>query len=240
MSTGDAVPVLALHCLLASGAAWRPLAARLARPLVRVDLPGHGAAPDAAGDLMAQSVAHALAHAPEGPIDFVGHSFGACVALRIMADHPGRIRRAVLVEPVLFAAAPEPERGLGHDPDAVHAALARGDRAGALRSFHGDWGGGPLNAMPAASRAYMEARMPLFAATVPALLHDDGAVLARLPDRPVALVRGDCSPAVMKHILDGLAARMPRAETQVIEGAGHMIPFTHPEALGQVVERTLG
>lgn len=39
------------------------------------------------------------------PVDVIGHSFGATVALRLALERPELVRSLVLVEPVLFAAA---------------------------------------------------------------------------------------------------------------------------------------
>ncbi|MEM7711006.1 MAG: alpha/beta fold hydrolase, partial [Pseudomonadota bacterium] len=64
--------VLALHCGLASGAAWKPLAAALPEAaLTCPDLPGHGAAPDwdASRDFQDQALELALAAMPDGPAD---------------------------------------------------------------------------------------------------------------------------------------------------------------------------
>jgi pimeloyl-ACP methyl ester carboxylesterase len=79
----------------------------------------------------------------DGPLDVVGHSYGALVALRFALDHPDRVRRLVVVEAPLppgqieenrallgirpddMLALMDPERlrgaihEAGHDPDAL-------------------------------------------------------------------------------------------------------------------------
>lgn len=67
------------------------------RPVIGVDLLGHGNAPkphdpDAYADLTERIVA-AL---PEGPVDAVGFSLGALTLLRAALDEPNRFRRMVL------------------------------------------------------------------------------------------------------------------------------------------------
>jgi pimeloyl-ACP methyl ester carboxylesterase len=106
----DAPPVLALHCSLSHAGEWSALAARLTGlRLVAADQPGHGRQPDWDGhsDLHAQAVREAAAMAAVlgAPVDVIGHSFGATVALRLALEQPELVRRLVLVEPVLFAAA---------------------------------------------------------------------------------------------------------------------------------------
>ena len=234
-------PILALHCMLASGGAWRGVAAHLDRPLLRPDLPGHGRAPRPEGDWMEAAVAAAWDAAPEGPVDVVGHSIGGCVALRMLADDPGRIRRLVLVEPVMFAAADPSARAANAAEMAPYgAALARGDRRAALAAFHGMWGDAPLDALPDAAVAYMAERVDLVAATVPAIVDDAGRVLDRLPpDAAPTLVTGAAPRPVMGAIETGLRARMPRMGTVRVAGAGHMAPLTHPEAVAALLRDAL-
>ncbi|KIT17957.1 alpha/beta fold hydrolase [Jannaschia aquimarina] len=240
VSGQDGAPVLALHCMLASGRAWRGVAEACARPLLCPDLPGHGRAAMPDGPYMDAALKVALAAAPDGPFDVLGHSFGAVVALRLMADHPDRIRRAVLVEPVLFAAA-DPERlALHRRKMAPYAeALQRGDRDEALRIFHGLWGDRTLDDMPDSARAYMRERIHLIGETSAVLVEDAGRILTRLPDLPVTFVTSDDPPPVMASIRDGLAARLPRMVVETVPGAGHMAPLTHPDQVARIVDTAL-
>jgi len=70
------------------------------RPVIGVDLLGHGAAPkphdpDAYADLGGRIVAAIDAEA-DGPVDAVGFSLGALTLLRLAVAEPGRFRRLVL------------------------------------------------------------------------------------------------------------------------------------------------
>nr|WP_238941563.1 alpha/beta hydrolase [Jannaschia sp. Os4] len=223
--------------MLAAGSAWRGVGAHLDRPLLRPDLPGHGRTPYAGGDWMSEAVAVARA-AGRPPFDVVGHSIGGCVALALMAE--GLVRRAVLIEPVTFAAAgPAAREAHVAEMAPYEAARAAGDAEGMLAAFHGLWGDVPLAALPQAARVYMRDRVHLVAETAPALVDDVGGVLDRLPDVPVTFVAGERAAPVVRAIRDGLAARLPRLEARVIAGAGHMAPLTHPEAVARVVAEAL-
>lgn len=226
--------VLALHCALAHGGAW----AGLNLPgvtLIAPDLPGHGGSPDWTGTDYHTDCTRAVLALMDAPMDVVGHSSGATIALRVALERPELVRRLTLIEPVLFAAA----RASGAPAFADHmrhygivaAALRDGDMMAAAAAFHGTWGAGAFAAQPAQVQAYMAERMPLIAALNPALTDDTGGLLAymRLEGLgiPVLLLEGDRSPAVIAAIQDELLRRLPQATRVIIPGAGHMLPLTH-------------
>ncbi|WGH79243.1 alpha/beta fold hydrolase [Jannaschia ovalis] len=232
--------VLALHCMLAAGAAWRGVQAALPEArLVCPDLPGHGRAPDwDGGHFMDQALELALAAAPPGALDILGHSYGGCLALRILVERPERVRSLVLVEPVMFAAAPPDLRQAQRAANAPYAAaMAAGDCDGAARAFTGMWGGGPdWDAMPERQRGYIRDRIDLIAASGPGIVEDAHDLLARLPagPPPVTLVTRTDPPAIVAGIAEGLATRLPGARTARL-GRGHMIPMEAPEALAGLI-----
>jgi pimeloyl-ACP methyl ester carboxylesterase len=239
-------PVLALHCSLAHGGAWRAVAPHLAGcRLLAPDLPGHGASPDwtGPGDCHAATtravlpLLESLAHGD--PVDLLGHSFGATVALRLALERPELVRSLMLVEPVLFAAARSaeaPEHAAWLVQAAPYrAALAEANAALAADLFQALWGAVPLARLPPRQRAYIIDRMALIAAQEPALAEDTGGLLAwqRLEGLglPVLLVEGALSPPIIGAIQTELARRLPMVSRVTIAGAGHMLPLTHPEAL---------
>ncbi len=103
---GAGPPVVMVHGLLiGSLASWyftaAPALARQRR--VRVyDLRGHGRSELAATGYdvrtMAADLAALTSDLGPGPIDVVGHSWGALVAMRFALEHPARVRRLALVE----------------------------------------------------------------------------------------------------------------------------------------------
>lgn len=242
---------LALHCSLAHGGAWGAVAERLGDALTVTlpDLPGHGRSGDwtpACAPIHDLSTAIARALAEPGPVDLIGHSFGATVALRLALEAPALVRSLTLVEPVLFAAA----RGTAvfdafFSGNADFAArLAHGDAAGAAAWFHGLWGGDTaFDALPAPQRAYIAARIHLIAFANADLIEDRAGLLA--PGRleslacPVALIEGAASPPVIAAIQAALAARLPAPRRTVVAGAGHMLPITHPDAVAAAIRAIL-
>jgi pimeloyl-ACP methyl ester carboxylesterase len=237
-------PALLLHCSLAHSGAWDGVARALSDRLhlTAPDLVGHGKGParDPGIDLHDQATGAAAGYLPDTPCHLVGHSFGATVALRLALDHPTRVASLTLIEPVLFAAA----RGLPgwQAHRAAMAALDRyfdaGDAEGATRLFLSDWGGSvPLDAMPAAQRAYMVARIWVVPESAPALEEDKAGLLPRLGALacPVLLVEGDRSPPVIAEIQTALASAIPQAGRAIIAAAGHMAPITHPAEVASAI-----
>lgn len=244
---GSGREILALHCSLAHGGAWSAVAAHLpAMTVVAPDLPGHGRSPDWDGraDLHTLTTRECLALLPGGPVDLIGHSFGATVALRMALERPEAIRTLTLIEPVLFAAA----RGAGDPAWAQNRkalqpfadCMAAGDRPGAAAAFQSVWGTGDLFAdLPASQRDYLAARIHLIPATNPTLDEDAAGLLAwgRLEGLglPVLLVEGAASPPVIAAIQTELARRLPQVTRAVVPGAGHMAPITHPAEVAALV-----
>lgn len=69
-----------------------------------------------------------------GSAHIVGHSYGGSIAMELMAQAPGRVRSAVLMEPGLLFLAPSVNAFM-ESAAPVFAAYRAGDKAGAVRSF---------------------------------------------------------------------------------------------------------
>jgi lipase len=248
---GGARPVLALHCSLAHAGAWSGLVDHLSGVTVTaLDQPGHGRAADWDGvtDLHGLTTRLSINMAERlgggQPIDVLGHSFGATVALRMALERPDLIRSLVLIEPPLFAAA----RAGGSaafapfqvEHLAVAQALADGRREDATAMFHGLWGNGAVFAnLPARQQHYMMDRIHFIAAQNPFLLEDSTGLLRYMGLEsvgvPVLLVEGGASPAIVSAVQDELARRLPQVTRLVVPGAGHMVPISHPSVVAEAV-----
>jgi pimeloyl-ACP methyl ester carboxylesterase len=238
-----------IHCSLAQSGQWSGMARHLSDALTMTafDLPGHGrSAPwdgvhEIQGVCTGIAAAFAARLAPAGPVDVIGHSFGATVGLRLALEHPALVRSLTLIESVLFAAAPD--AATARDV-AFEAAMRAGDMDGAARAFTALWGAGDAwNDIDPARRDRMAVQMPLIAAAAPALYDDAGGILhaGRLEamQAPTLLIEGGRSPAVIHEINGVLAKRIPHARRAVIGGAVHMAPVTHPGAVSAEVAKFL-
>jgi len=242
---------LAIHCTLGHSGAWRGLAAALKDDLslLAFDLPSHGKSGvwDRTGNLhdVATEMARALITAP---MDLIGHSFGATVALRIAVETPHLVRSLTMIEPVFFAVAwaDEPDLKEAHTRAnaAMTAAFASGDEREAARVFNRDWGDGtPWETMPERMKDHLTRLVHYVPASGPFLLEDSAGMLApgRLAQAamPAVLIEGDQSPQMSAKVAIALEKRLPDVERKIVEGVGHMLPVTHPEAVAPHVRELL-
>ena len=246
--------MLAIHCSLAHSGAWRGIGAALGdmATLHAFDLPCHGKS----GDWDGQGVMHdtatdmalrVLDAIGQDPIDLIGHSFGATVALRLAIEHPERVRSLSMFEPVYFAPAmaddPQFKQSYVQDTEDFDAALDANDRIGAARAFNAAWGGqSAWDDIPERTRSYMAERIFFVRHSSPFLIEDCANLLA--PGRfaaaamPVLLMQGALS-AWAAPVNAAIARRLPQCTTLSFPGLDHMAPVTQPEAVADAVRAFL-
>ncbi|TWI31523.1 alpha/beta fold hydrolase [Paracoccus sulfuroxidans] len=239
-------PALALHCMMGSSSYWRPIASALKDQVAFIapDFPGHGQSPDWEGappDLHTAATRQ-VATLIDRPMDLIGHSFGATVALRIAVAAPEAVRSLTLIEPVLFAAA-GPDRVHSREMKMVDELLAEGRDAEAARSFLTAWGGADWDGHSPASQARLARQIRLVAETGDALDKDSANILREggleAIDAPVLLVMGEKSPPIIERIVDALAHRLPDVGRARLPNAGHMLPITHPRQTAELIALNL-
>jgi pyruvate dehydrogenase E2 component (dihydrolipoamide acetyltransferase) len=127
---GTGVPILLLHGFTADSQSWGPLEKALGgdRPLIRIDLPGHGRSPRrrmASFSELARLLVEAFDEAcrAHDRVDLIGHSLGGALALALADIRPRRVRSLALIAPA----------GLGPEIDAAAlAGITRATRAESL------------------------------------------------------------------------------------------------------------
>ncbi len=235
--------MLALHCTIAHSGAWSGLAAALSAQasLIAPDMLSHGRSPDWDGrgdffDRMTELAASQL----QKPMDVIGHSFGAMIALRLAVEHPDLVRRAILIEPVFFALAKldAPDLYDQHERDAEPfvSALAAGNASQAARLFNRMWStqDSPRWAdLPDRTRAAMIRGVHVVPASNNALYKDGAGLLQpgklERAQMPVRILSGSLTHPVIPAICNSLQRLLPAATTELIPGAGHMLPISHPK-----------
>ncbi|MFT3689113.1 alpha/beta fold hydrolase [Paenirhodobacter sp.] len=251
VGTGDR-PALAIHCMLGSAEIWTPVLTPLGDRITATtfDLPGHGqSAPwqaDPAPGAYQTLATRIAAGFIDRPVDLIGHSFGASVALRIAVGAPEAIRSLTLVEPVLFSSVrgtPVWEAWSERQSHLI-TLMAQGRFEDAARSFMGVWGAGvPWDALPQKQRDRFTRQMPIIENvsqanfTDPADIFRPGGLEA--VDTPVMLIYGQRSPEICPAVCEAIAARLPDVGVASIPGAGHMAPLTHPKQVSDLIAMNL-
>lgn len=243
---GPAEAVL-LHGGAQNAHTWDTVALALDRPLVAIDLPGHGHSDwrpdkDYRPQRMAGDVAATIRLlAPQARL-LVGMSLGGLTALAALADDGALADRLVLVditpgvnerkaEPILsFVAGPEVfasfdeilERTMAFNPTRSRASLERGVRHNARPRADGTWVW--RYDLPTGERVTdLEGR---FADLWEAL----GAQRT-----PLLLVQGGLSSVVDDDDVAELRRRRPDADVVVVEDAGHSVQGDRPLELAGIL-----
>lgn len=221
---------------------WDPLVAGLApdRALIAYDQRGFGASEAAGGPYSHAEDLFALLDALDiAEADLCGMSLGGATALNFAMDHPERVRRLVLVSPLMV--------GWTWTNDWIERwkAIGRAARAGDMTQARGLWWSHPLfdalreTSAAAVMRASIESfhgRQWVLDEQRPALPDSE-----RLGDLsvPTLLLTGARDTADFRMIGDAIAA-MGRAVTRIDhEGAGHMLNLEIPEVMAGEIERFL-
>ncbi len=240
---------VALHCSLAHSGAWRGVASHLEDELTitALDLPGHGKSPvwGGYGDLTHETLKALLPLITE-PVDLIGHSFGGVLSLLIALEKPEMVRSLSLFEPVLMAVAredaPEEHQWNSRHMAEINGYIDAGDPAMGARLFLRVWGDGrPWDRLPEELQKTATRLIPFIGASQPALSDDNANLIPRLGqiNVPCVLMDGGQSPALMKTVQDGLAARIPNARRVTFESAGHMGPITHAAEVAAEIRKTM-
>ena len=246
---GDAVVLL--HSSTASGAQWKGLCDDLRRDFLVLapDLYGYGDSdgwPGTRSISLADEAAivEALARTCTGPIHLVGHSYGGAVALKAAARGKVALSSLSVIEPVAFhvlsKSDPWGDRYLAEITDVadfVQSALSTGDRDAAMHCFVDFWSGpGVWSSLSPKQRQRIMAAAPKVpldfwaAMSETATLDDYGDTHV-----PTLLMCGGDSPAVTRRIVAMLDIALPQAQLNVVPGAGHMLPLTHPAPVNEAL-----
>ncbi|SIT11048.1 Pimeloyl-ACP methyl ester carboxylesterase [Paracoccus saliphilus] len=233
--------------MLASGSYWGPISERLEGriDLQGFDMPGHGRSdpwsPEPDDPDYHTAVTRIAASFINRPLDLIGHSMGATVALRIAVAAPEAVRSLTLIEPVLFAAVPAAAQA---QPEMqIDRLLAEGREEDATRGFLSAWGSQGYDDLSERIQAQMRARIGLVAECTPTLADDRPRILREggleSIDAPVLLIAGGDSPQVIHDIAEALAARLPDVGRATVPDAGHMLPITHPDEVAGLIDVNL-
>jgi pimeloyl-ACP methyl ester carboxylesterase len=232
--TGRGSPLVLVHGTTADHARWTPLVSSLEQrfTVYALDRRGRGASGDAPAYSLDREVDDlaAVIEGIGGPVDLLGHSFGALVSLEV-APRVANLRRLALYEPPIPTA-----MALIAPPliDRLEALIAAGEREAAVTTFLAE---GPR--LPAHELAVVKS-LPAWAArveaahTIPRELRAsteytfDAARFAAVRV-PTLLLLGGASPAPFRAALELVRAAIPHAELAVMPSQQHAAMDTAPD-----------
>jgi pimeloyl-ACP methyl ester carboxylesterase len=244
----DVRPLVLAHATGFCGAVWNPMVPELRTRfrVVTLDQRGHGDSDKPEQDYTWRDFSTDLAGALDAmrlrDVYGVGHSKGGAAVAGVVAHHPGRIARAVLLDPVLMAPVPEVVQAV--NPLAVGARRRRmiwDSREQMLASFAARppfdrWRGDFLEAyVEGGTRdrgdGTVELKCP---GEIEARVYEGGvrsSSLEYLPrmNVPTLLVSGGDSLTLPPERARQAAALLPQGRLEILPGVGHFIPMEAPE-----------
>lgn len=253
--TGEPELVL-LHGGAQNAHTWDTVALALDRPLVAIDLPGHGHSDwrdehDYWPPSMADDVAVAVERFAPNAAAVVGMSLGGLTAICLAAQHPHLVRRLGIVDVtpgtdhkkaegiVAFISGPEYFSGfdeilartIEHNPTRSESSLRRGVLHNARELPDGRW-----------SWRYDPARGWKSAEAGAEVAEYFGPLWAKVDDitAPITLVLGGRSSVVGPEDVDELRRRQPSVVVHTVPDAGHSIQGDQPIVLAGLLAELLG
>ena len=246
-SYGQGRPLVIVSGALFASELWQRVVPglSLSRSLYVVDRRGRGKSGDAPSYAPEREVEDLLAvlEGLPGPVDLLGHSSGAILALQAAQRTTSQLARLIVYEPPVFFA--ESDRIAADLPERLDALLRAGTPEAAVETFFRE---GPraseseLRAMKAGSGwAHM---VKALAHTVPydARVQRAFSVATTELERirvPTLMLLGAASPARMRSAAERIAASLPNARLSELAGQQHVAMLLAPALFADVVNNFL-
>ncbi|HET7542594.1 MAG TPA: alpha/beta hydrolase [Polyangiaceae bacterium] len=212
------------------------------RRAVVVDRRGRGKSGDHSAYSVTREIEDLLAvlEGVGGPVDLLGHSAGAILALHVALRSPANLERLIVYEPPVFLAAAD---RVGSDlPERLEVLLAQGRHETAVETFFREG--------PRASEAELRGMKagPAWALMVKELAHTvaydahvqrsfseaDAAALSRVRI-PALMLLGAASPARVRGAAETISARLPAATLRELPGQQHVAMLSAPALFASAV-----
>ena len=241
---GQGQPIVLIHGLTADNQSWAPLEKALGsgRPLIRIELPGHGKSPKRRiksfvdlARMLVETFDAATQNADT--VHLIGHSLGAALAAAIADIRPHKIASLSLIAPA----------GLGPEIDAAALnGIIRASRAESLAPWLRRLTATPDGITDDYARAAMKPRqdpaLRACQADMAEALFPDGvqafdlhAAFARI-EAPVQILWGR-NDRILPH-MQALAAGGDFA-IHLLQGAGHIPQIECPDRVARIVTRLI-
>lgn len=216
---GEGSPVLVVHGMASSAAAWEGALGALAQAGARAiafDRRGYGASgapqPYAATTVQeqAQDAAALLDALDVAPALLIGDQLGALVVLELLVRRPELARAAVLADPLLHAFVPAATKALAVERELLEEALRSGGTEAAVRAWLGAAGSCDAARADRAARDHAG----FFADYAGQSSWSPSRRELRSIEVPVAVVTGPSTPEHVAAAADAVVALVPGARRE--------------------------
>lgn len=243
--------VIAFHCSGANATQWRPLTAEIGDEF-DVVAPEHIGC-QSRGNWHGQTAFSLASEAKptvelidqlSAPVHIVGHSYGGAVALHLAMLRPEMVASLSLYEPCAFYLLEQlGDKGraardeISAIANQVASFVSSGNYRAAAETFVEYWNGpGSWDAMHNKVQNALVNWTPKAPLDFHALFHEP-ATLADMANLnvPILIMRGQHAPLSTRTISVALSSILPSSRLEIVNGAGHMGPLTHSEAVSQLI-----
>jgi (E)-2-((N-methylformamido)methylene)succinate hydrolase len=239
---GQGPALVLIHGVGLRAEAWAGVVPHLAKhcAVYAVDMPGHGESPlDGATDLpeFVSRIA-AFISALNQPVWVAGHSMGAMIALELAACLPDRITGVAALN-AIYHRMPEAAQAVQARAGALDGQTVLSPEPTLARWF----GDAPTGALAEACRGWLSTVDPKGYATAYRIFaHHDGPADDLLSGLhiPALFQTGQLDFNSTPAMSAAMASKAPMGVADCVDGAAHMMPMTHPDAVASVLLKTVG
>ena len=244
---GDGPPIVLIHGVGMDLTMWDALAAllRQSHRVIRYDMLGHGGSRKPAGPYRLADFAGQLSDLTTDldlpAFDLVGFSMGGLVAQAFALHAPERVRRMILVNTVFNRTAEERRAVNARVDDVRNGGYGASVTAAIDRWFTPSFRARCPDIVDAVHRHMMTNDLDAYAAAYAVF----GSADAELADRvgairqPSLIITGADDQRSTAFMARSLAACLPAAHLEIIDGQRHMTPLEVPDRLAASIDRFL-
>jgi pimeloyl-ACP methyl ester carboxylesterase len=227
---GDGPTILLIHGVGLRAEAWGAQIDALAidHRVVAVDMPGHGFSAPLRSPVNLSQFTTTMAACLSGPTVVIGHSFGAMIALDLAIEHPAQVIGVAALNAIYR-----------RDPTARAAVVARANGLDGIKvadpapPLDRWFGTAPSPERDACENWLLSVDQAGYKAAYGIFAHEDGPKdsALRALNCPALFMTGEREPNSTPQMSRGMAALTPNGRAEIIEGAAHMMPMTHADAV---------
>lgn len=240
---GEGPPLVAIHGVGLRAEAWAGVMPVLANSFTvfAADMPGHGGSPLGSVTTLPDYVVRLaeFVQSFDQPVCVVGHSMGAMIALELAGQLPDRIAGIAALN-AIYRRTPEAAKAIQARADALSTGIRPSATPTLARWFGTAPQGSDADAANACRRWLTSVDLEGYAAAYYVFAHHDGpddAVLTSLA-MPALFQTGAGDLNSTPEMAQKMAGLAPQGRADVVAGAAHMMPMTHPDAVAQALLQT--